>query len=162
MIFILSPTTVSGIIVNCRTNCGSASSRVLSQLLIQQQLKCHALIAWVWIQLNYTVALRQRVPPASGCVWRHSQTSGLNHGMNLIESVCQSFQKQVSSIVLMKVMWLMCVSTYWYILSCPCSSVPKQTIMHCSKRKTLIWKVAYNCKKLTVWLDNVDVFCDLN
>jgi len=162
MIFTLSPTRVFGITVTCRTNCGSVSSRVLSQPLIQQQLKCHALIAWVWIQLNYTVALRHRIPPASGFVWRHSQMSGLDHGMNLIESVCQSFQKRVSSTVLMKVMWLMFVSTYWYILSCPCSSVPKWIIMRYSKGKALIWKVACNCKRLSIWLDNVDVFCDLN
>jgi len=46
------------------------------------------------------------------------------------------------------------------VLSLQC--VPKWTIMHYSKGKTLIWKVAYNCKRLSVWLDNVDVFCDLN
>jgi hypothetical protein len=36
-IFILSPTRVTSIIVTCRTNCGSVSSRVLSQPLVQQQ-----------------------------------------------------------------------------------------------------------------------------
>lgn len=100
------------VIVICRTYCGNASCRAQSQLLVQQQLKHRELIAWAWTLPNCTVALRQRVPPAGGCVWRHSQMSGLDRGTSLIENVCQSSLKTVSSTALMKVAWLkLCMST---------------------------------------------------